>query len=100
MLRLVLKRVRQILWLSSPALNVRPGVLGDRYPVLNVAGVTMTPLIKNSLKRDYNPYDLTHREYFDKRRVEIRLRINSQAIHSKLLKKQKGICPICNGIID
>lgn len=72
-----------------PALNNRPGVI---YPILYVPGVQMVPLIMRSINRETYLYYLAYRVYFDKRRLEIRLKFYTQAVlHSKLLKSRRAL---------
>lgn len=73
----------------------------ERYPVVNVAGIKTIVYTKRLVDSSKNPYDLNQGEYFNARRVEKSLLFfDSQAIHKYLLRKQRGICPVCIQIID
>lgn len=53
---------------------------------------------RHSLCRSINPYDPTNYDYFQSRIVKkSRRSILLGRVRSKLLNKQKGICPVCNG---
>lgn len=79
---------------------LRKGV-EERYPVVNVAGIKTIAYTKRLVDSSRNPYDLNQGEYFDARRVEKSLlSFDSQATHKYLLRKQRGICPVCTQIID
>lgn len=84
-----------------PGLDLRPEMMLNRYPVINVAGVKMVSLIKRTLDLTRNPYDLSNREYYEKRRVEFTAEMmDTQSHQLKLFKKQKGFCPKCAGPIE
>jgi hypothetical protein len=86
---------------TAPALDQRAEMRNNHYPVLNVAGVKMKNMKMLSLDRSKNPYDLANLPYFEKRRKEMSIMFKDQQTHHlKLLKKQKGICPICQMILE
>lgn len=68
--------------------------------ITNIAGFTVVSLQRDSLLVDKNPYLLEHKSYFERiAKARARLYLDYQAEHSKLLRTQKGLCPICDSII-
>ena len=68
---------------------------------MNVAGIKTIAYTKRLVDSNRNPYDLNQGEYFDARRVEKSLLFfDSQATYKYLLRKQRGICPVCTQIVD
>jgi len=83
------------------ALDNRKEVKEEKYPILNVAGVRVINFTKRTVALNKNPYDLENKEYYDSRRIEFaRIFSDIQRHKLNLLKKQKGLCSVCNKIID
>jgi len=69
--------------------------------VTNVAGLRTINLQKTSLDVTRNPYLKEHQDYFKKIKAERAIAyIDYSRIHSKLIRKQKGLCPICQEPIE
>jgi RNA-directed DNA polymerase len=94
-------RGKNPLLFCPPALDQRKEMKDNRYPVTNLAGVCMVSLIRNPIDRNRNPYDLDNKIYFDERRIEMTIKfMDTQAHIHFLLKRQKGLCGVCKGIIS
>ena len=60
--------------------------------------IAYVSIMRHSLWRSINPYDLINYDYFQSRIVKkSKYSILLGRVRSQLLKKQKGICPVCNG---
>lgn len=51
---------------------------------------------RHSLCGDLNPYDLENIEYFSKRAKRIAITNLVSVRRERLIKKQGGLCPVCN----
>lgn len=60
--------------------------------------IAYVDIMRHSLCRSINPYDPVNHDYFQSRiKKKARHSILLGRVRSQLLKKQKGICPVCNG---
>lgn len=86
---------------SSEPLDRRLKEQGVRVSIVNIAGIRVIKLQKTSMKVSKHPFLLENKKYFeDLRRERALLYMDTQLIHAKLHKQQKGYCPICKEIID
>ena len=66
---------------------------GDKLTLFQIAYV---PILRHTLCKSINPYDPDNYEYFEKRIARSATRSLGQGrIRTKLLTKQKGLCPVC-----
>ena len=73
----------------------------SKVSVTNIAGIKTIKLQKSSLKTEKNPYLLENKEYYDKLKIERNIKMmDFQSLHSKLVKRQKCICTICEEIFE
>jgi RNA-directed DNA polymerase len=88
-----------MLLFSAPALDSR---LKDVYVNLtNIAGLRVIEVRRSLLRVDKNPYLLEDQKYFEKLRVKRAGEyMDFNQIHSKLFKKQKGLCAICLEVLE
>lgn len=84
---------------STKALDKRRS---DTYvSVINIAGIRVARTRSSILLVDKNPYLPEDSEYFDDLKVKRSMEaFDYSKVHSRLIAKQKGLCPICDKIIE